>query len=249
VQVLAAGTVPWPGGILAWMAMEYMAGGDLAHWLSKRSLPSVELATRWFRQALEGLLYAHRRGVVHRDLKPHNLLLNAEESLKISDFGLLKEVVQPVAGRTPRSSLMGTPHYMSPEQALGEPLDERSDIFALGSTFFHVISGRLPFQKQTPQAVLLQIAHEEAPRLMDVSPHAPRPLAVILSRMMARRPEDRYQDVGVVLEDLASYERRLLLRCADSAPPPSEHPEGWSEVDADTGEYQPPTEGTDDVVI
>jgi hypothetical protein len=250
VPVLAAGTVPRPGGILAWMAMEYMAGGDLANWLAKRNTPPLELATRWFRQALEGLLYAHRRGVLHRDLKPHNLLLTAEDNLKISDFGLLKEVMQPTIGRTPRSIIMGTPHYMSPEQALGEPLDERSDIFALGSAFFHVFSGRMPFHKSTPQAVLLQITNEEAPRLTDVAPQVPRPLTVILARMLARRPDERYQDVGVILEDLASYERRLLLRCADSSQFVLNQPEAMIAADAETKAYQPPAaEGTDDVVI
>jgi len=248
VQVLAAGTVPGPAGTLAWMAMEHMAGGDLANWLVRHRLPPVEVATRWLRQALEGLHYAHRRGILHRDLKPHNLLLNAEGNLKVSDFGLLKEVAQPAVGRTPRSAILGTPHYMSPEQALGEALDERSDIFALGSTFFHVFSGRMPFQKSTPHAVLLQITQEEAPRLTEAAPGAPRPLTVLLARMMARRPDERYQDVGVILEDLASYERRLLLRSVESGPLPALAVEQWVLSEAETMAYQPP-DGADDVVI
>jgi len=247
VQVFAAGTVPRADGVVAWMAMEHMAGGDLANWLKRHNLPSVDRATRWLRQALEGLHYAHRRGVVHRDLKPHNLLLTDEGDLKISDFGLLKEVARPEPGRTPRSAIMGTPHYMSPEQALGEPLDERSDIFALGSTFFHILSGRLPFTKSTPQAVLLQITKEEAPRLSDGAPNVPRPLVVMIARMMARRPEERYQDVHVILEDLASYERRLLLHCADASPSGNLLGD-WVDTEAATQAYQPP-EAPDDVVI
>src|SRR5204863_400078 len=93
------------GGVLGWMAMEYMAGGDLAHWQRQHGSPPVELATRWFREALEGLHYAHRRSILHRDLKPHNLLLSAEGTLKVSDFGLLKQAestafvpVQPPGG-------------------------------------------------------------------------------------------------------------------------------------------------------
>src|SRR5207244_2280769 len=108
----------------------------------------------------------------------------------------------------PRSAIVGTPHYMSPEQALGEPVDERSDLFSLGTTFFHLLSGRLPFEKSNTAAVLVQIAQEDAPRLVDVQPQAPLPLSVIIGRMMARRKDERYQDAGVILEDLASYERR-----------------------------------------
>src|SRR5216684_3088728 len=100
---------------------------------------------------------------------------------------------------------------MSPEQALAEPLDERSDIFSLGTTFFYLLTGRLPFQGSTVAGVLMHIAQQDAPRLTEVAPQAPLPLAVIIRRMMARQREERYQDVGVILEDLASYERRGLL--------------------------------------
>ena len=131
--------------------------------------------------------------------------------MKVSDFGLLKQVQSSDPMLTPRSAILGTPYYMSPEQALGEPVDERSDLFSLGATFFHVFTGRLPFDKDTATAVLVQIAQADAPRLTDVAPEAPPALAVIVGRMMARRREERYQEVGVVLEDLASYERRGLL--------------------------------------
>ena len=191
--------------------MEYLAGGDLGSWIERHGAPPPEHAVRWFRQALEGLHYAHRRGVLHRDLKPHNLLLNDDGDVKVSDFGLLKQVQSSDPMLTPRSAILGTPYYMSPEQALGEAVDERSDLFSLGATFFHVFTGRLPFDKDTATAVLVQIAQADAPRLTDVAPEAPTALAVIVGRMMARRREERYQEVGVVLEDLASYERRGLL--------------------------------------
>jgi serine/threonine-protein kinase len=212
VQIHAAGTTLGPvGSALGWMAMEYMPGGDLGQWLQEQGPPSVELALRWLRQSLEGLQYAHRRAILHRDLKPHNLLLTAEGNLKVSDFGLLKHAPRATAELTPRSAIVGTPHYMSPEQALGEGLDERSDIFSLGTTFFYLLSGRLPFQKNTTAAVLVQIAQQDAPKLSDVAAHLPVPLSVIVGRMMARRCEERYQEVAVILEDLASYERRGLL--------------------------------------
>ncbi len=219
VQVLAAGDVAdGPGESLNWMAMEYLAGGDLGSWIERHGAPPPEHAVRWFRQALEGLHYAHRRGVLHRDLKPHNLLLNDDGDVKVSDFGLLKQVQSSDPMLTPRSAILGTPYYMSPEQALGEPVDERSDLFSLGATFFHVFTGRLPFDKDTATAVLVQIAQTEAPRLTDAAPEAPLALAVIVGRMMARRREERYQEVGVVLEDLASYERRGLLGAAAGGP-------------------------------
>jgi serine/threonine-protein kinase len=220
--------------------MEYLAGGDLARWQQQHGNPPPGLAARWLRQSLDGLLYAHRHGILHRDLKPHNLLLTADGHLKISDFGLLKHREGLAQGLTPRSAVIGTPHYMSPEQALGEPLDERSDIFSLGATFFHLLSGRLPFLGNSATAVLVHISQHDAPRLQDIAPQVPAPLAVLVGRMMARHREQRYQDTGVIIEDLASYIRRGLIETdldtrfpVAGAPPPSF-------AEAKTAAYQPP---------
>jgi hypothetical protein len=245
VQILAAGPAPGPaGGLLGWMAMEYMGGGDLARYLQLKGPPLTEVGVRWFRDALEGLHYAHRHGVLHRDLKPHNLLLTEEGAVKVSDFGLLKQLQQPAAGLTPRSTIMGTPHYMSPEQALGEPVDERSDLFSLGTSFFYVFSGRLPFEKNSSAAVLVQIAQEDAPPLAEAAPHLPRPLTVIVGRMMARRREERYQDAGVILEDLASYERRGLLACAERGALAGLAAAAPSDLSQETQAYHPPQHGS-----
>jgi serine/threonine-protein kinase len=112
---------------------------------------------------------------------------------------------------TPQAAIVGTPHYMSPEQTLGQSLDERSDIFSLGTTFFYILSGQLPFRAGQAGVVLAQIAQQDAPNLKNVAPQVPLPLAVLIQRMMARQREERYQEVSVILEDLASYERRGLL--------------------------------------
>jgi hypothetical protein len=241
VQVHAAGTMAGrSGGVLGWIAVEYLEGGDLARWLEMQG-PPLEFGPRWFRQALEALHYAHRRGIVHRDLKPHNLLLTSDGDLKLSDFGLLLHV-QCSPGSTTPPPIMGTPRYMSPEQARGEPLDERSDIFALGTTFYHLLSGRMPFDRSSAAAVLAQIAREDAPRLVEVAPQVPRPMAIIIDRMMARRREDRYQDVELILAELTSFERRGLLHFADGGPfVPLPPPAALQMLEAETQPHPPPT--------
>lgn len=250
VHIFAAGAVPGRAGKLGWLAMEYMAGGDLARWQRQHGTPPADLATRWLREALEGLLYAHRRNILHRDVKPHNLLLTADGHVKVSDFGLLKQVERTATGLTPLSAIVGTPHYMAPEQALGEPVDERSDLFSLGTTFFHLLSGRLPFSKNSATAVLVQIAQEDAPRLREAAPQTPLPLALIVERMMARRRDERYQDAAVILEDLASFERRGLLKLPDCAAfIPVTPATGGLSIGDDTKAYESVPDGPDDVVI
>jgi hypothetical protein len=232
VPVLTAGAEPSGHGLLAWIAMEYQAGGDLARWLDRHGPPPLELGLRWFRQVLEALRYSHRNSVLHRDLKPHNLLLTSEGNVKVGDFGLFKRVRKSDPNRPGGNAVHGTPHYMSPEQSRGDHLDERSDIFSLGTTFFHIFSGSLPFEHPNPATLLHMIAHETAPRLSDVAAHLPTPLGVLIGRMMARSQDERYQDVGVLLEDLASYESRGLLRSSESG---TFHPAPGARESVDVG--------------
>lgn len=214
VPVLAAGTIPSGTGVLGWIAMEYQSGGDLARWLTRNGPAPLDLGLRWFRQAIEGLRYAHHNGVLHRDVKPHNLLLTTEGNVKLADFGLFKYVDTSDApgGRLP---IRGTAHYMAPEQARGEQIDERSDIFSLGTTFYHLFTGRMAFDGANPAEVLKAIGHGDVPRIGEIAPDLPRPLCVLVDRMLARAPEERYQDANVLLEDLGSYESRGLLRSSD----------------------------------
>lgn len=221
VPVLAAGTIPSGSATLGWIAMEYQSGGDLARWVAQYGPPPVELALRWFRQALEGLRYAHNNNVLHRDLKPHNLLLTAEGNVKVGDFGLFKFVETEDAGGGRRRAVRGTPHYMSPEQARGENLDGRSDVYSLGTTFFHVITGRLPFDGPSSAEVLKQIANADAPKLLDVAKDLPIAMGVLFNRMLARNREERYQDVDVLLADLESYVARELLPLSESGSYPA----------------------------
>jgi serine/threonine-protein kinase len=212
VQVLASGTAAAANGsMLRWLAMEYLPGGDLAAWVRRHGTPAPDLGAAWLYESLLGLHYAHQHGVVHRDMKPHNLLLTAGGNVKISDFGLLKEAAANEMELTVQGAVMGTPHYIAPEQALGEAVDERADIYSLGASFFYLLTGRLAFQERSSTAMLLKITQHQAPRLRDVAPHVSRPMATIVDRMMALRQEDRYQSVRVVLEDIKSYVQRGLL--------------------------------------
>ena len=225
VQVHASGSgTTANGSIQHWLALEFMPLGDLARWTRSRGPTAANLATRWLLQALQGLNHAHRRGVLHRDLKPHNLLLTADLDLKISDFGLMKRAVEPDVALTIAGTVMGTPQYISPEQALAEPADERSDLYSLGSSFFHILAGRPTFGERSAAALLGKITHLDPPRLREIAPGVPAPLAVVVDRLLALRPEGRYQEARVALDDLLSYIRRGLLEVADDGfapdPPP-----------------------------
>ncbi len=212
VPVLSAGSVPLANGsILRWLAMEYLSRGDLGEWMKHHGPPAVELAVRWLHQALEALQYAHQHGILHRDVKPQNLLLTSDGDVKLGDFGLSRPAEPVKRELTQYGCVLGTPCYISPEQAVGEEVDERSDIYSLGASFFHLLSGRLPFEETNTTSLLLRVSREEAPRLFQVAPAVPRPLGVMIGRMLANRKEDRYQNVPVLLEDLRSYLQRGLL--------------------------------------
>lgn len=174
-------------------------------------------AVRIVRSAAEALDYAHGRGMIHRDVKPANLMLDEGQRVVLTDFGIAKMVTG--AQFTSSGGMVGTPAYMAPEQGLGEQGDERSDLYSLGVILFQFLTGRLPYDAETPLAVVLKHVNEPVPSLLDYAPHASPELDRITRKALAKDPDERYQSAAEMAEDLALLDesgRPYLL--ADGAP-------------------------------
>jgi serine/threonine protein kinase/WD40 repeat protein len=155
------------------------------------------------RQAAQALAHAHRRGVIHRDIKPSNLLVDARGTIWVTDFGLARRLADPSLTRT--DSLLGTPKYMSPEQAKGTPIDARSDVFSLGATLYELLTLCPPFDGRSAAELAQQIGERDpaAPRSVDA--RIPRDLETIVLKALAKRAGDRYGDATELAEDLSRY--------------------------------------------
>jgi serine/threonine protein kinase/tetratricopeptide (TPR) repeat protein len=193
---------------MPFLAMEYVPGVDLGELAHGRALPVAEVA-RLGLQIAAGLEAAHRAGVVHRDLKPGNVRVTPEGTVKIVDFGLAR--VRPPEHTDPsesptvsvtRDRLLGTLPYLSPEQAQQRPVDARSDLFALGTMLYQLVSGRLPFDAPSAGELLVAIARDEPPPLARFATGVPGELERIVRKLLAKRPEDRYQSAHDVATDL-----------------------------------------------
>ena len=195
------------------MVMEYVDGIDLSRTVKDRGALPIEDACDYIRQVAVGLQYAHERGMVHRDIKPHNLMVTTDGTVKILDFGLAAlapvavadvETVQAHADLTAVGSLMGTPDFISPEQADdARRADIRSDIYSLGATLYFLLCGKLPFDDGSVMHKLNSHAHEQPQPLATLRNDIPASLAGVVSRMMAKNPEDRFQtpaDVAAALQ-------------------------------------------------
>ncbi len=183
-------------GNLRILVMEFVPGQSLDRYLAKNGPLAIPLACRLLQQALAGLNKAHKLGMVHRDLKPQNLMLTPEGTIKILDFGLAKLVSERRAGDglTRENALMGTPHYLAPEQALdAAKADIRADIYSLGCTLYCLLTGNAPFAGDTEMKVLLAHQHETARPLSEVRPDVPRELSDLVARMLAKNPAERPQ--------------------------------------------------------
>src|SRR5215471_17559353 len=192
------------------MVCEWLDGGTVYDLLAAmRKLP-LPLALELFAQLLEALAHAHQRGIVHRDLKPTNLLLSRSGSLKVGDFGIAKMPGGTMLTQT--GVLMGTPAYMSPEQAMGRPVDARSDLYASGVVLYELLTGANPRHSDNPTVALAKVLGEELPQVYTLEPGAPAWVQPLLDRLLARAPEDRLasaQEVlAVVRENLAKFRRQ-----------------------------------------
>jgi serine/threonine protein kinase len=181
-------------------AMELVPGKSLGDRLKSGPLPWRE-AARFAAQAARGLDAAWQKGIVHRDVKPENLLVGAEGTVKVADFGLAKRL-ESNGAHTATGIIVGTPRYMSPEQAQGETLDFRSDMYSLGATVFHLVAGRPVFDGATAMKLCMKHIQEPPPALATVAPDVPEALSNVVARMLAKRPQDRYESYAALAQDL-----------------------------------------------
>jgi predicted ATPase/tRNA A-37 threonylcarbamoyl transferase component Bud32 len=211
-------------GVLYYV-MPYVEGESLRDRLRRdRQLP-LEQALQITREVGDALDYAHQRGVIHRDIKPENILLQAGHAV-VADFGIARAIIaaEGAAGNETRRSALtqpgmpiGTPDYMSPEQALAErELDGRSDQYALACVLFEMLSGRPPFTGTSAESVLLRHLTVEAPRITDLAPGVPKPVAAALARALAKAPADRFRSMAAFAAALTAPEAPV------GAPPPAQ---------------------------
>ena len=188
---------------LKFITMEFLEGQDLRAELTKRGKFSPEDAARIILQISRALEVAHGEGVVHRDLKPQNIMLDANARAYVMDFGIARSAYLP--GMTQTGALIGTPEYMSPEQAKGEKLDERSDLFSLGVIFYELLMGSSPYYSDTPLATLWKRMQEKAKPLTEVDPTIPKEVSDIVAKLLEIEPADRFSNAGQLAWRLESW--------------------------------------------
>lgn len=183
--------------------MELVAGANIRDFLSRdRERPTREA---WLQRLgalvallLDGLAYIHHNGIIHRDLKPENILVDAEGRPRLLDFGLARR--REASQFTEPGTVIGTVHYMSPEQIAGHELDSRTDLYSLGVILYELLSGRLPFDNPDIVSVLYTVLHEPALPLHEHAPWLPQPLVELVMRLLEKEPADRFQSAGEVMD-------------------------------------------------
>lgn len=215
-----------------YLVMEYIGGGTLKEKLESMAAANEQMpldqAVRICTEVADALAYAHRRQMVHRDIKPANIMLDKESGKAIlTDFGIVKLVGNQSMAYTATGALIGTPAYMSPEQALGKPGDERVDIYALGVLLFQLVTNQLPFEADTPLAVVMKHVNEQPPLPMTFNPDVPLDLQEVILKALAKNPDDRYQSA----REMATALRQVNLqgqKAAAAAPATTPSSPTWS---------------------
>lgn len=197
---------------LAYIAMEYLKGTDLVKHIKKDNLLPITKVLALMQQVADGLGYAHNFNIVHRDVKPANIMWDPEsDTLKITDFGIARITD---SSKTKTGMVLGTPSYMSPEQLAGKKVEGQSDLFSLGVMLFQMVTGQLPFIGDSMAALMYKIANEEHPDPASINPEVPRCVSIIIKRALEKEVADRYQtgkemadDIGKCLKIMAAEGR------------------------------------------
>ena len=210
---------------IPYIAMRYLAGGSMAQ-LIRRGLPPLEGLVKPLSQIGQAMDHAHQQGVIHRDLKPGNILLDERGNAYLTDFGIARVLNSNLTG----SAIIGTPAYMSPEQANGLPLDARSDIYALGIVLFELITGREPFEAETPVALLLKHINEPMPSVKLYRAGIPSAVEQVIYKATAKSPNHRFASAS-----------ELALSFQDAAFQPASRPSVMEPVQDDEPTLVPET--------
>ena len=209
------------------LVMERVRGRSLAEAIPAGGLPLSD-ALRYATQTAEALSTAHAAGIVHRDLKPGNVMVTDRGDIKVLDFGLAKLLPGPGSGADPTVSsdgtqfgaVLGTPDYMSPEQAKGDPVDHRTDIFSFGMLLFEMLTGQRPFRGDNRIAMLHALIADAAPRVTSLRAELPGSLDTVLGRLLAKDRDHRYPSFGAVLDDLRRLAEGQALTSTSAVPVP-----------------------------
>jgi serine/threonine-protein kinase len=198
VAVYDSGEEPAP-----YIVMELVSGHTLRDLIHDGERVPLQRALEIAEGVLAGLEYSHARGIVHRDIKPANVMITEKGDVKVMDFGIARAMDDLGATLTNTWNVVGTAQYLSPEQAVGEPADSRSDIYSTGCLLFELLSGQPPFTGETPVSIAYQHASSTAPLIRTIQPDLPEGIETILAVALAKKPIDRYQSAQEMLDDIA----------------------------------------------
>src|SRR5258706_7780711 len=188
-----------------YFAMEFIDGESLSSYLKREGRLSPQNAAKVIHQTALGLATAHDKGVIHRDIKPGNLMLTGRGLVKIADFGIALSTQDVGKKLTSTAEFVGTPGYLSPEVCTGNPVDQRSDIFSLGIVLFELLTGRMPFTDESPLCLLLELVRAEIPDVRQLNSEVDPGLVEILKKMTAKDPAQRYASCHELVEALAHH--------------------------------------------
>lgn len=184
-----------------YFVMQYLDGPTLSEIIQEKAPLSGNETLAVLRPLADAIDYAHRHGIVHRDIKPGNIIVNSQGQVKLTDFGIVQASHE--SPLTITGNILGTPNYMSPEQVEGQSVNGRSDQYSLGVMTYEMLSGQLPFQVQNPGALLYKIAHEQTPPIGRLQPNLPQEVDIVLERVLAKKPEKRFETTRDFVETLA----------------------------------------------
>ena len=191
---------------LTYMAMEFLEGEDLDSFIKRKNLPPIRRVLDIVREIAEALDFAHKSDVIHRDVKPANVMLLNNGHVKVTDFGIAKAIS---SSRTKTGVILGTPNYMSPEQIMGQKIDSKSDIFSLGVLFYQLLTGELPFHGDNLSGLLYQITQVKHPSPRSYNPKIPKVCEQILEKALAKDPNNRFKSAGDMAHIISALSTKI----------------------------------------